>query len=85
MDVRSTGSLSAPVLALGIFLAERRGALPPSWLKPSRQAPEFPTLIGPPRGFRWQQVSEPRWKDKHRDLVGLSKSHERSTGVLNPY
>jgi hypothetical protein len=26
MDVRSTGSLSAPVLALGIFLAERRGA-----------------------------------------------------------
>jgi hypothetical protein len=29
MDVRSTGSLSAPVLALGIFLAERRGALPP--------------------------------------------------------
>ena len=66
MDVRSTGSRPAPVLALGDFLVERRGALPPLGPNLQKQAPGFPTLIGPSRALGGNQVSEPRRKDKRR-------------------
>ena len=51
MDVRSTGSLPAPVLRLGDFLVERRGALPPLGPSVQDKLPEFPTLIGPRRAL----------------------------------
>jgi len=54
MDVRSTGSLPAPVLRLGDFLVERRGALPPLGPSVQDKLPEFPTTDRPTSGFRWQ-------------------------------
>jgi hypothetical protein len=55
-DVRSTGSLPAPCFALGIFMVERRGALPPLGPSVQDKLPEFPTLIGPPRALGGNQV-----------------------------
>jgi hypothetical protein len=49
-------SASAPVLfALGDFPVEAARCLASSWPKPTAQKlSEFPTLMGPTSGFRWQ-------------------------------
>ena len=54
MDGQVHWQSAGPVLRLGDFLVERRGALPPLGPSVQDKLPEFPTLIGPPSGFRWQ-------------------------------
>ena len=67
MDVRSTGSLPTPVLALGIFWLSGEVALPPLGPNLQRTSSGIPHTDRPTSGLlSGNQVSKPPWKDKRR-------------------